>query len=236
MKIDRKNIGEFYKKVNSKIDHFFGKGVTSEGLKRYLKPNSYGIKRFIEREELEDIEEIEKVIQDCVEDRVAIDESIMTFESFENSLKKFSFDLSQDVDQNTEKIISDLYRVSLGHVEHLDKMGKVYSDLKTNSIKIEGVGLNKKIYVFTSSKIKEILLNVCNKMYDIISQEEFKFPLIDISVKLDSKIDKELFVGGVYNDIIEKKEDIIKEMLLWETNSEYVFKTEKNGVFVFEKQ
>ena len=88
------------------------KGVTSKGLKRYLKLDSYGIKRFIEREELTDIEGIEKVIQDCVDDRVAIDESVMTYESFQSSFRKYSFDISQDIDQDIEKTIADLYRVS----------------------------------------------------------------------------------------------------------------------------
>ena len=225
MKIDRKNISEYYKKVNSKIDHFFGKGVTSEGLKRYLKPNSYGITRFMEREELTDIEGIEKIIKDCVDDRVAIDESIMTFESFESSFRRYSFDLSQDIDQNTEKIIADQYRVSLGHVES-----------ESNHITLTGVKTEKDLYVFTKSKIKDILVDACNKMYEDISQEDFKFPILDVTIKLEGKIDKEVFINAVYNDISNKKEQVIEEMLSWDTNSEYTFKLEKNGIFIFEKQ
>lgn len=224
MKIDRKNIGDYYKKVNSKIDHFFGKGVTSKGLKRYLKLDSYGIKRFIEREELTDIEGIEKVIQDCVDDRVAIDESVMTYESFQSSFRKYSFDISQDIDQDIEKTIADLYRVSLGHVES-----------ESNHITLTGVKTKKDLYVFTPSKIKSILVEVCNKLYLDISQEEFKFPILGIEIDLKGKIDLETFVNNVYNDVSKKKEQVIEEMLSWETNSEYTFKIEKNGVFIFEK-
>ena len=54
-------------------------------------------------------------------------------------------------------------------------------------------------------KIKSILVEVCNKLYLDISQEEFKFPILGIEIDLKGKIDLETFVNNVYNDVVRRK-------------------------------
>jgi len=71
IKITPDNVNEFYNKINSLIDEYFKWNIDANKLSDFLKPNSQGMKSFIERNGLSNVSNIEKIIRDVVEDRTS---------------------------------------------------------------------------------------------------------------------------------------------------------------------
>jgi hypothetical protein len=226
MKISKDNIDEYYDKVNKKIDKYFGKSVNPFSLKRYFKKDGYGIKRFIDREGLDEVENIQKVIIDCIDDRVAMEESgILTFESFMNDTSSFNIYFE---DINYERTISDFYKISLGHIEKI----------KNNLIKITGVGDFKKILVLDTKSFGNVVEQLCEKMYLKINGDTIEYNILDFSLNMKGKIDKDKFIKNTYYDILNNKDggvNVINSIINLETSSEFKYVGEKNGIYIFEK-
>jgi hypothetical protein len=222
-KVDKSNIDGYYELVNTKMDDYFGNNVTPQGLNTYFS-NEYGINKFMKREELDDVDGIKRIIKDVIEDRLATDENVKTFEQYNTKVDRFkvNFDITQDI----EKAIADLYRVSLGHVES-----------KQNKIKLKGIKKEQELYVFTNANLKVMYYNIATNMYDVFVHDlSFEYAPLDIKVDIDTKIiDREVFINSFYSNIKDNIE-IIEELLYTETGHEYKQKNIKNDDFmIFEK-
>lgn len=223
MKINRENINKFYAEVNDKIDEFFSKNISARAINRYFfgSKKRYGLDKFIKREGWEDVEGIEKVIRDVVEDR--LEEKLMTFENYQEKMKNM-VNFPDLVDTKVEKIIADLYRVSLGHIES-----------NNNHLIITGLGESKEVYLFGKDEMKKLILIVCNQIYNKIISKKFTFSLYDINLELSNKIDKEKFITNTYSDLVKNKLHIVEVLITLETGEDYKFKKKEDGIYIFEK-
>jgi hypothetical protein len=75
---------KYYQLVNQYIDEYVDKWkIKPTNLKNYLLGNKSRLVNFLERKGLKDIGNIDRVVLDIVEDRVAIqNDGVMTFENF----------------------------------------------------------------------------------------------------------------------------------------------------------
>lgn len=133
IEIDQSNINSYYKKVNDAVDAYFNDHkVRPSSLKRFLKPKSKGIEKFIEMNDFKNVKNIEMIIRDVVDDRYSMEQDgVLTFESFHEINENFNNKVNE-IDQlksilqkpdspiKFEKVIADKYNVSLGHVEEFD--------------------------------------------------------------------------------------------------------------------
>ena len=223
-KINKGNIDSYYEIINTKIDDYFTKNVSASSLSKYFSKD-YGLDKFIKREKLEDVAGIKRVIKDVVEDRMALDENVRTFEQFNSNSDQFK--ISYEITQDIEKQIADLYRVSLGHIES-----------NKNRIKLKGVKNEQELYVFTKDNIRTVFINIAHNMYDVFTKEmKLDYSPLEIKVDIDPDIiDKEKFVNSFYDNINGKME-LIEELLYVETGNEYKHKKlENSDIIIFEKE
>jgi len=224
IKIDKDNIDNYYEIINTKIDDYFTKNVSATSLSKYFSKD-YGLDKFIKRENLEDVVGIKRVIKDVVEDRMALDENVRTFEQFNNNSDQFK--VSYDITQDIEKEVADIYRVSLGHI-----------DSDKNKIKLKGVKNEQELYVFTKDNIRTVFINIAHNMFDVFTHElKLDYSPLEVKVDIDSDIiDKEKFINSFYNNINGKME-LIEELLYVETGNEYKHKKlENSDLIIFEKE
>ena len=69
IKVKAENIDDLYAKVNELIDSYFEWKISPSSLRRHLKRGSIGRKKFIERNQLGNIDKINKIIEDVIDDR-----------------------------------------------------------------------------------------------------------------------------------------------------------------------
>lgn len=220
-KITKGNIDKYYELVNNKIDYYFDRKVTAKSLLNYFSKD-YGMDKFIKREKLDNVEGIKRIIKDVVDDRMALDENVKTFEQY--GTKSDDFNLSFDITQDIEKMIADLYRVSLGHIES-DK----------NKIKLQGIKNEQELYVFTTRDLETVYISIANNMYDVFVHEmKFEYQPLDLKINMDIDIiDKEKCVNFFYSKMNSK---IIEELLYIETGDVYKRSKLINGILILEKE
>lgn len=215
------NIDKYYEIINNKIDDYFKYNIDPLSLKRYLKKGSIGMNKFIEKSELIDIKNIEKIITDVVDDRIAKKElEIITFENFIPN----DFIIKFDISEQSYKTIADIYKVSLGHLI-IDK----------NNIKLSGLKSDKEIYVYNRTHLDVMYDQVCDKIYNQLRKDIMVFDLLDINIKLYDKIEKKYFKEKVFESI---KEDynIIEKIISLKTNHNFTVMTPlNNDLIIFEK-
>lgn len=230
MKVDRNNIDEYYKKVNDAIDHYFQYNISATSLQKYFQ-GKYGMDKFLKREGLEEIELIDRVVMDVIEDRVAKEESVLTFEEF--SFDKKDFNISSTISMDIKKEIVDYYRISLGYLENIDNAGVVYNDLDNNHFKIESLKVNKVLYVLNKELIKSIKLTICDLYYSKLISNTLTLPFLNSTTSLDNKIDQEMFKGKVYMEL--KGTEVLEEVISFVSGKKYIFTKElDSGSLIFE--
>jgi len=216
------NIDEYYEIINNKIDEFFKHNIEPKSLKRYLKRGTSGMNRFIEKSKLDDVKNIEKVIEDVVDDRVAKRESeITTFENFTPD----DFVIEFNIDENVHKIIADLYKVSLGHLV-----------IDNNHIKLTRIKSEKELFVYTMDQLDSIFNQICNKIYNQIKNDIISFDLLDLDIILTDKIEEKYFKLKTFESI-KGNYIIVQKILSIKTGNYFQVKEiTDHGLVIFEKK
>jgi len=222
---------KYYQLVNQYIDEYVDKWkIKPTNLKNYLLGNKSKLVNFLERKGLKDIGNINRVVLDVVEDRVAMhSDGVMTFENFKffESEEFKIIDMKQclykGIDKATvehEKILADYWDASLSQIDivsaekHIFKVDKglssfddgmnvvIYNESEINTIKE-----NIKDYVLNQTFNKNIKLDLGNSDLDLkINVKDF----MDED-KFKNKIDEILTpenVKSIISSILNcKKED-----------------------------
>ena len=194
---------KYYQLVNQYIDEYVGKWkIKPNNLKNYLLGNKSKLVNFLERKGLKDISNINRVVLDIVEDRVAMhNDGVMTFENF----KFFESDefkiidmkqcLYKGIDKTNikhEKILADYYDVSLSQIDvvsadkHIFKIDDlnivIYDEDELNIIKE-----NIKDYVLNQTFNKSVKLDLGNSdldlnvnIKDFMDEDKFKNKIDEI--------------------------------------------------------
>ena len=150
---------KYYQLINQYIDDYTEKWkIKPSNLGKYLLKNNKLIK-FLERNGLKDIKNVDRVIKDVIDDRIAIqNDMVMTFENFKffESTEFKMLDLRQclykGVDKTTiehEKILADHFDISLSHIniinadKHILKIEGLKSDFECVIYTIDELGIIK---------------------------------------------------------------------------------------------
>jgi len=234
MKINRDNIDELYERVNKLIDKYFEHDINPQSLDRYLKLGGYGINKFIHRNELDDIDSIEKLIRDVVEDRLASSEKkIKKFESFINESyveytdNQFNFEYEISVEER--KIVADKYRVSFGLVQS--------ENYNSNILNVRTIAKDITVVIINTKKAKSIIKEVAESLFREISTTTHSSRFIDIEVDMHHKVHKGNFINKTVMDLSNRVIDIIISILTLYTSDNYKFvgDNKSDKLLLFEK-
>jgi hypothetical protein len=165
---NREGANNFYKVINSGVDDFITKTKARPSeIHKYLSKNG---KRFLKNLELDDVEGIENILQDVISHRKFLeDDKIITFESFSKISTGFVTLSKPGID--LEKILSDKFNTSLGHIELVDPEYHLY--------KINDFGEIVYCMIFSEQDIEKIKSFIIERLNQEIKTKELIMSQID---------------------------------------------------------
>jgi len=214
---NHEDVNKYYNQINGLIDEYLETHrIKPSNLKRYLKKGSERFQNFLKRNNLDGIKGVERVLQDVIDDRYALEsDKILTFESF-NIFESQEFKildlkecLYKGISKSTlehEKILADAFDTNLGLIDPIDGDKHIYS--------VEGFGKDKiKAIIYTSPEIDVIKNNIQEYAWEVLSKSNVKIT-DGISIQLVNLINKELFYKNIEN-VVNKQStiDTIKSVL-----------------------
>jgi hypothetical protein len=200
-KITKENIDTFYEKINSLIEKYFERNISPISLFNYFKKGGKGMSNFIKRNELSDVVGIDRIIHDVVSDRKGEVEDIMTFESYVGERNKPVFSGLNQSNIGYEKVLADLYRVSISDILEVDTF--------EHSYKVK----NKEVIIFSKEDLDIVTNNLVDVIYEKLEDSTIYIPYFNFNVKLDTLIIKDNIKDKIENNI-----ELVSESL---TNYEY---------------
>ena len=193
------NINEYYDKINILIDEYFTWDIRPSALKKYFKPSGLGIKKFIDRNNLSNVVNINKIINDVIEDRYSMEkDDVLSFESFEwtdvneilssddsgTGLDYILYNGLDATELKDEKIIADYYRIGLGHITEVDKELHEYT--------VDGLKGDYNVIIFSEDDFGKITKNLVDYLIKYLgSKTVFVKPLNLNNISLEHLIDRE---------------------------------------------
>jgi hypothetical protein len=226
----------YYSKVNELVDKYIQEWkVKPTEVKNYFRKN---MKSFLERNGLSDVEGIERVVNDVVTHRVHMElDKVMKFENFridENVLA-----LGHATIQH-EKILSDYYSTSMGHIEVVDEGMHVY--------RIEEFGKKVVAIIFSEEELDKVYKNIedavlednKHKVLSIGDVEGVKIDNIKIwlseiinedafRAQFKARVDKDALVV-IIKQIVQKSQSIPVNF----SNDRLQYKGENKGYHIWE--
>ena len=211
------DVNKYYKLINEYIDDYLGNWkVNPKNLKKYLNTNR--IANFLEKKGLNGIKNINRVIDDIIQDRIYFeDEKVMKFENYIfESIENESIDINQCLHRGInksniehEKIIADHYDVSLSEIDILDS--------NTHKFKIE----NDEFIIYKEDEIEIIKENLKEWAIKNILEREIVEDIGGKEIKLlmSKLVDNKLVEEAISNEIKEVKWIIGKILKCKEVNN-----------------
>jgi hypothetical protein len=168
---NREDANKYYQQLNELIDDYMDKWkIRPSNLKRYLQPGSERFTKFLNRNNLKEVNGIDRVLSDVIEDRVNMEsDGILTFENFKffesneykiSNLKETLYKGIEKVDLNMEKVLADVFDTNLGSIDVIDSSKHIFKINDWN-----GEDINVLIYS------KEDLEIIKNNMIDCLFDE-----------------------------------------------------------------
>jgi len=220
-------VNQFYDIVNEYVDEYIIKyKVKPSNLKRYF--NSDRVDIFLKKYNIDDVENIKTVVRDVIEDRYnAEKDNIIKFESFINEdMGNVQIDESG---VSHERILSDLYHTSIGHIEAINIKDHKYKVTDLNK-KLNVVIYSKKdVQDFKNSLISIMLKEIKLKKIDLgeinVGLESNRLVKTGVKVILDNLIDDEKMKNYLSDVLIEGKVLlIIKDFINSKKSTSYNYK------------
>jgi hypothetical protein len=211
---NREDANKYYQQINELIDDYMDKWkIRPSNLKRYLQPGSERFNKFLHRNNLKEVNGIDRVLSDVIEDRVNMEsDGVLTFESFKyfesnefktSSLKECLYKGIEKADINLEKTLADVFDTNLGSIDVIDSDKHIFKINDWN---------NKDVNVLIYSK--EDLDIIKNNMIDFMF-EELKTKKILLG-GIPSEIGVKLSLSSITSDIGYIKFSIGNELKLVE--------------------
>lgn len=179
------DLNNYYRLVNQYIDEYIEKGINPLKLGKYL--NKSKLKNFLERKGLDTIQNIDKIVQDVIDDRISLEkDSVLKFESFKIfESNNISFDSVREClyrnigssDINHEKILADFYDVSLSQIDVISS--------EEHSFKVNKFGDEVKCIIYTQDDLKIIGENLKSLII-----EEINTKFIELDYQINIPVDK----------------------------------------------
>ena len=162
---NREDANKYYQLVNELVDDYMSKGkIRPSNLKRYLEPGSDRFKKFLIRNELNEISGIDRVLSDVIEDRASMEsDGVLTFENFKffesdefkvKSLRQCLYKGIEKADLKMEKVLADVFDTNLGSIDVIDSDKHVFN--------VE----NSNVVVYSKEDLEIIKNNIIDFLYD----------------------------------------------------------------------
>lgn len=223
---------KYYQLVNQYIDEYIDQWkIKPTNLKNYLLGNKSRLVKFLERKGLKDIGNINQVLLDVVEDRVAMfNDGVLTFENFqifesdEFKIVNLRQCLYKGVNNATiehEKVLADEFDVSLSEIDIVSA--------EKHQFKIE----DKNVVIYTDEEISIIKENlkdyILNQTFDKSITLELGSSNLDLKINVKEFINNDKFLNHI-DDLLNTKKviEIISTIL-----SMRVKQSEWNGCIMF---
>jgi len=204
---NREEANKYYQLVNELVDDYIDKWkIRPSNLKRYLKTGSERFNKFILRNNLSEVNGINKVISDVIDDRVSMEtDGVMAFESFKyfessefkiESLKQTLYKGIEKSDINMEKALADYFDTNLGDIDILDSDKHLF--------KVSGWSDDDiKVVIYSNEDLELITDNIFEHLYEELTKKEVEITN-NIKINLDKLIDKDKF-NEQFSDIFDEK-------------------------------
>jgi hypothetical protein len=168
---NREDANRYYQQINDLIDDYIDKWkIKPSNLGRYLKPNSDRFNKLLGRNNLKEVNGIDRILSDVIEDRVNMErDAVLTFENFKffesdefklSNLKQCLYKGIEKADENMEKVLADVFYTNLGSIDVIDSSKHLFKINDWN-----GEDINVLIYS------KEDLEIIKNNMIDYLFEE-----------------------------------------------------------------
>ena len=196
---------KYYQLVNEFIDDYIDNHkIRPSKLGKYLR-NSDKLKNFLERKGLSSIKNINRVINDVLDDRESMEkDGVLTFENFKffesDEFKIISIRdcIWKGIEQSSilhEKMIANEFGVSLSSINVIDSEKHIFQ--------VEDIQNDFEVIVFTEVEIQIIRENIKEYIFNKVSNKKVEIeeiPNLDINFLLNKFIDKD----KLESDIDEK--------------------------------
>lgn len=206
---------KYYQLVNKYIDEYTETHkIGPKNLSKYFNKKNDKLIKFIERNGLKDIKNIQRVIDDVIEDRISIEnDTVRKFESFRIfesdefkflNLRQCLYKGIEKCDIEHEKIIADYFDTSLGHIDVVDSNKHIFN--------IEDVTC----VIYNSEEINIITQNMKEFFFNEVFNKEIKIESFNIGLNFNIKnfIDEDKFYNYINTILtIEKVTEYIKVIL-----------------------
>jgi hypothetical protein len=217
---------KYYNLVNQYVDEYVDKWkIKPTNLKNYLLGNKSRLVNFLERKGLKDVGNIDRVVLDVIEDRVAMhNDGVITFENFKLfeseefkviDLKQCLYKGVEKATINHEKILADFFDLSLSQIDPIspDKHTFWVNDTDTP------------VTIYTKEELLVIKENIIDYSYNQMGKKKISLDLgkskfeIDISNLISEQQFKEKFSTQISDDkLIEVISSILYSKVLSNTN------------------
>jgi hypothetical protein len=231
-----------YKTVNSKIEEYIkGHKVSPKNLKKYF--NSKKIEELIKRIGLEGVKGIKTIVNDVIDDWYSIEkDGVMKFERFIINEDMGNIKIEKS-GQTYEKVLADLYRTSVGHIE-------VISD-DEHKYKVNDMGQEINVIIYSEAdliKFKREIIPILSKTANesqidihktdvgLTSGKEIK---TGISFNLQEVVDEKK-LSQYFHNILRKEKvlqivtSFINDYDILSRNTVYNYKKEYNKYYIWE--
>lgn len=221
-------VNQFYDLVNDHIDEYIIKHkVRPSNLKKYF--DSKRIDIFLKKYKLDDVDGIKRVVRDVVEDRLhAEKDKIIKFESFIN---EGVGEWIGDSDISHERILADLYHISIGHI--------LVTNPKKHQYDIDDMGTRRSAIIYSKEDVlsfKELIIPVMakslkSKKVEVSDIEVDETSMItNLNIQLNNIIDEEKLKEYLSEILIEEKVLLIIRSFLGNHN----YREEYKGYHIWE--
>lgn len=229
-------LNNYYKLINLKLKKFSEMNIPHNKIASYLKPGSENFNNFIKNDsELNNVEGIETVLKDIIQDTYhafkdgMFKKSNRVVKTYESLISETIFDgiseITKKDEYEHEKVLSDIYRVSISYIVLLKEKIHLYS--------VNDNGVMLKVIVFNSEEINKIKEKIVEHLGEDIRKRTTKL-LADKVITLNELIGQ----VEIHNILSEKLtlENIIEYISLntgLEYNVEYTKSITLNSVEYF---
>jgi len=183
---NREDANKYYQQVNELIDDYIDKWkIKPSNLGRYLKNGSDRFNKFLKRNNLKEVNGIDRVLSDVIEDRINMErDAVLTFENFKffESDEFKIIDLKsclekgiEKADLNMEKALADAFDTNLSSIEIIESNKHLF--------KVDGWN-EFEIVIYSSEDLEIIKNNLVDYLVEDLKSKKVNLGgIIEFSLK-----------------------------------------------------
>lgn len=184
---NREDANKYYQQINELIDDYMDKWkIRPSNLKRYLQPGSERFTKFLNRNNLKEVNGIDRVLSDVIEDRVNMEsDGVLTFENFKffesnefkiSNLKQTLYKGIEKADLKMEKVLADLFDTNLGSIDVIDSDKHIFKINDWN-------GKDINVIIYSKEDLELIKNNIIDCLYEELKSKKVLLGgLVEISL------------------------------------------------------